>query len=168
MERDYIQFKIVVLILNFWIIWFDLLRWPVPSKLLVSPLEERLPGSNSLPRCVIFFALDMKILALILVIIGNLNCNVFLIHRLPVSLHPPPVVSRSPIVTALVLLLFGESLSSSLMYKKFASFVVMFVCLICVCQNVTVKSVSIRRVLSSWSGSCPSRGLFVRLLRTSR
>lgn len=96
-----------------------------------------------------FFALDMKILALILVIVGNLNCNVFLIHRLPVSLHPPPVVSRSPIVTALVLLLFGESLSSSLMYKKFASFVVMFVCVICVCQNVTVKSVSIRRVLSS-------------------
>ena len=62
--------------------------------------------------------------------IGNPICNVTFffvwIHRLPVSLHPPPVVSRSPIVTALVLLLFGESLSSSLMYKKFALFVVIF------------------------------------------
>ena len=31
-----------------------------------------------------------------------------------------------------------------------------------------VKSVSTRRVLSSWSGSFPSRGLFVKLPRTSR
>ena len=58
----------------------------------------------------------------------------FLIHRLPVSLHPPPVESRSPIVTALVLLLFGESLSSSLMYKKFALFFVIF-CLPNVCLS---------------------------------
>jgi len=102
--------------------------------------------------------------------------------RLQGSLLPPLVEWRSPIVIALELLPSGECIRpcGEMMLKKLISsigfriylrarFLGLWYLILCFWfWYCVVRSESIRRALSCWSGSFHSRGLFVKLLRTSR
>lgn len=91
------------------------------------------------------------------------SCCLFPCRR-HVSLHQLLEEWRSPTATGLERLLFGKYFLHFVVSLWLVSFKFMF----WIWWFVAVKSASTRRVLSSWSGSCLSKGLWGKLLRTSR